>query len=122
MSPKPLIGVCFVHNAYNRNMLKKDIKSNKGSSKESAEIASGSAIITIYVIQIPSEGSKLAERAYNQNFYFWLSKENDSIFVCNSVRPVLRSLRPSSAFKPKKIPLSYLKLNGILRLFGCSFI
>jgi hypothetical protein len=63
MSPKPLIGVCFVHNVYYRNMLMNDIKSNKGSSKELAELASGSAVITIYVIQIPPEGSKLAERA-----------------------------------------------------------
>lgn len=70
MSPKTLFGGCFVHNVYNRNMLMNDIKSIKGSSKELAEIASGSVIITIYFIQIPSEGSRLAERAYNQNLYF----------------------------------------------------
>lgn len=51
---KPLFDMRFVHNAYNRNMLVNDIKGNKGSSKESGEIDSGSAIIAIYVIQIPS--------------------------------------------------------------------
>ncbi|WP_258261936.1 hypothetical protein [Rossellomorea sp. SC111] len=65
-------------------MLKNDIKSNKGSSKEYAEIASGSVIITIYVIQIPSEGSRLAERAYNQNLYFWGLIGNDAVFSCDS--------------------------------------
>ncbi|PFG06181.1 hypothetical protein ATG71_3025 [Bacillus sp. es.034] len=90
MSPKTLIGVCFVHNVYNRNMLMNDIKGIKGSSKELAEIASGSVIITIYVIQIPSEGSRLAEKAYNQNLYFEDMIGNTSIF---SPRPCQRSFR-----------------------------
>jgi hypothetical protein len=67
MSLKTFVGVCFVHNVYNRNMLVNDIKGNIGSSKELAEIASGSVIITIYVSQIPSKGYILAQRAYNQN-------------------------------------------------------
>ena len=61
--------MCFVHNVNNRNMLRNDIKGIIGSSKELAEIASGSVIITVYVIQIPSEGPRLAEKAYNQNLY-----------------------------------------------------
>jgi hypothetical protein len=102
MSPKTLIGVCFVHNVYNRNMLMNDIKSIEGSSKELAEIASGSVIITIYVIQIPSEGSRLAERAYNQNLYFQGLMEMDRLLVLTPVSAVRRARSIQSILKAKK--------------------
>lgn len=102
MSPKTLIGVCFVHNAYNRNMLMNDIKGIIGSSKELAEIASGSVIITIYVIQIPSEGSRLAERAYNQNLYFQGLIGNGSIIGTDPCQPSSRARSIKSILKAKK--------------------
>lgn len=115
MSPKTLIGVCFVHNVNNRNMLRNDIKGIKGSSKELAEIASGSVIITIYVIQIPSEGSKLAEKAYNQNLYFKDTIGNRSIFGPATCQRSSESPFQQVHSKNKKIPLSYQRLNGIFR-------
>ncbi len=69
---KCIVAAPFVHNVINRNMLMNDIKRIKGSSKEIVEIVSGSAIITISVIQIPSKGLILALSPYNQNFPFYL--------------------------------------------------
>ncbi len=63
--------LCFVHNVYNRNTLVNDIKAISGSSKEYAEKESGSVIIPIYVVQMPSESFKSLIIPYNQNYWIY---------------------------------------------------
>ncbi|KSU63237.1 hypothetical protein AS034_03000 [[Bacillus] enclensis] len=63
--------LCFVHNVYNRNTLVNDIKAISGSSKEYAEKESGSVVIPIYVVQMPSESFKSLIIPYNQNYWIY---------------------------------------------------